>query len=212
MGPLAGRGAHNGTTRWERVSQFDTWMGEGSTMGPPDGRGSHSLTHGWERGPLWEEMTGERFLNQCQVNNGRLGIKTKLSNVFKIKYVSNMGGHQNLGFVSLTLKALYIMLISDELPRLSSCLHTVGQCDVIRPYVKLPLAQSQNPTVDTPTMDTHTHVQLLNPCYITHQPTKRYISHVKCHSNVYNASYVHVFILVFTSHQHSVLVIMLIPL
>lgn len=65
-------------------------------------------------------------------------------------------------------------------PRQSSCLHHVGQCDVIGPDIILPLSEPQNPAQYAARMQTHTHVQVHlgrfrnRPDY-THIFTKRYI-------------------------------------
>lgn len=55
------------------------------------------------------------------------------------------------------------------LPSLAAGLHLVGERYVIRPDVKLPLAQAQNPAVNTPAVDAHPHVYI-NTCHLSHQP------------------------------------------
>lgn len=46
------------------------------------------------------------------------------------------------------------------LPRDATTLHIVGQRDIIAPHIKLPLAQAQNTTVHSPSVNTNSHVHI----------------------------------------------------
>ena len=46
------------------------------------------------------------------------------------------------------------------LPRDATRLHVIGQCDVIRPYIKLPLAKTKHTTQNGTRMDSNAHVQI----------------------------------------------------
>lgn len=54
-------------------------------------------------------------------------------------------------------------------PSLPSSLHLIGERYVIRPDVELPLAQSQDTTVDTTAVDAHAHVHV-DARHLSHQP------------------------------------------
>lgn len=54
-------------------------------------------------------------------------------------------------------------------PRFASCLHVIGERDVVRPHVKLPLPEAQHAAVHTPAVNAHAHVNV-DPCHLAHQP------------------------------------------
>lgn len=61
---------------------------------------------------------------------------------------------------------------STDSPSLPSSLHLICERYVIRPDVKLPLAQAENTTVDTSAVDAHTHVHV-DARHLSHQPSVR---------------------------------------
>lgn len=58
------------------------------------------------------------------------------------------------------------------LPGTAPRLHVVGQCHIVGPHIKLPFPQTQDPTVHTPTVDAHAHVDI-HTCHLTHQSEER---------------------------------------
>lgn len=54
-------------------------------------------------------------------------------------------------------------------PCLASSFHVVGQRDVIRPDVKLPLPETKDTAVYSPAVNSHAHVHV-HPCHLPDQP------------------------------------------
>ena len=57
------------------------------------------------------------------------------------------------------------------IPRHSSCLQCVGQCDIIGPDVKLPLVKADDSAQHLAGVNTHTHSQVCTHLFI-HKPAK----------------------------------------
>lgn len=56
-------------------------------------------------------------------------------------------------------------------PSLPPRLHLIGKCDIVGPYVKLPLPESQHATVYPAAVDAHPHVHV-HAGHLPHQPAK----------------------------------------
>lgn len=54
-------------------------------------------------------------------------------------------------------------------PRLASSLHVVGQCDIVRPDIELPLPEAEDTAVHSPAVNSHTHVHV-HTCHLPDQP------------------------------------------
>lgn len=58
---------------------------------------------------------------------------------------------------------------SSHSPSLASSLHVVGQRDVVRPDVELPLPETKDTAVYSPAVNSHAHVHV-HPCHLPDQP------------------------------------------
>lgn len=69
----------------------------------------------------------------------------------------------------MKLLSLYLHLPSPHSPCLAASFHVVGQCDIVRPHVELPLSETKDTAVYSPAVNSHTHVHV-HPCHLPDQP------------------------------------------
>lgn len=65
--------------------------------------------------------------------------------------------------------ASYLHHHSPHSPGFATSFHVVGQCDIVRPHVELPLSETKDAAVYSPAVNSHTHVHV-HPCHLPDQP------------------------------------------